>query len=150
MGSEMCIRDSNNSGSVPPRQNYSITDIQFVVDTDQDGIYNHLDIDADNDGITDNVEAQTTAGYIAPSGVGGTAAFIDMNLDGLDDNFDAGVIAGGAHTSVGLTPVDTDSDTESDYLDLDSDNDGTEDAAERGTPGSTTAQTGVLLSLIHI
>ena len=28
-----------------------------AIDSDQDGIYDHLDIDADNDGITDNVEA---------------------------------------------------------------------------------------------
>ncbi|MGI9406963.1 MAG: DUF4347 domain-containing protein, partial [Hyphomicrobiaceae bacterium] len=36
-------------------------------DTDNDGIFDHLDIDADNDGITDNVEAQSTDGYIAPN-----------------------------------------------------------------------------------
>ena len=58
-------------------------------DADSDGIADHLDIDSDNDGITDNIEAQTTAGFIAPSGVGGTAAFIDINQDGLDDNFDS-------------------------------------------------------------
>ena len=107
------------------------------VDTDNDGIFDHLDLDSDNDGITDNVEAQTTAGYIAPSGVGSTAAFIDSNQDGLDDNYDAGLIAGGALTSVGLTPVDTDStlsgtDSVADYLDTDSDNDGTDDADEAG------------------
>ena len=28
---------------------------------------NHLDIDSDNDGIPDNVEAQTTSGYITPN-----------------------------------------------------------------------------------
>ena len=102
-------------------------------DSDLDGIADRLDIDSDNDGITDNVEAQTTQNYIAPSGIGGTAAFSDTNLDGLDDNFDAGLIAGGSPTGIGLTLVDTDSDSEVDYLDLDSDNDGTED-----------------LSLIHI
>ena len=107
-------------------------------DTDADGRTDDLDIDSDNDGITDNVEAQTTADYVAPSGIGGTVAFVDTNSDGLDDNFDAGVIAGGVHTGIGLTPVDTDNDSEADYLDLDSENDGTEDAAERGTAGSTT------------
>ena len=49
------------------------------LDSDGDGIFDHLDIDSDNDGITDNVEAQTTADYIAPSGIGGTAAFVDTN-----------------------------------------------------------------------
>ena len=111
-------------------------------DSDLDGIADHLDIDSDNDGITDNVEAQTTADYIAPSGIGGTAAFVDTNKDGLDDNFDAGVIAGGAHTGAGLTPVDTDSDAVADFLDTDSDNDGTSDADEAGH--------GVSLALIDI
>ena len=119
--------------------NYSIENISLTtgalaydgtLDTDQDGINDSHDIDSDNDGITDNVEAQTTADYIAPSGIGGTAAFIDSNQDGLDDNYDAGLIAGGALTGVGLTPVDTDStlsgtDSVADYLDTDSDNDGT-------------------------
>ena len=128
--------------------------ISFAVgnlDSDNDGIADRLDIDADNDGITDNVEAQSTAGYIAPSGIGGTVDFVDENNDGLDDNYDNTTVAGMASgaTGVGLTPVDTDSglssaDGVADYLDLDSDNDGIEDAAERGTPGPDTAQTGVV------
>ena len=51
------------------------------LNSDGDGIANYLDLDSDNDGITDNVEAQTTAGYIAPSGV-------DANGDGVDDAYD--------------------------------------------------------------
>ncbi|RPD91180.1 hypothetical protein EGM88_15110, partial [Aureibaculum marinum] len=39
------------------------------IDTDNDGIPNHLDLDSDGDGIPDNVEAQTTLGYTAPSGI---------------------------------------------------------------------------------
>lgn len=39
-------------------------------DTDGDGLINCFDLDSDNDGIPDNVEAQTTTGYIAPSGIG--------------------------------------------------------------------------------
>jgi len=58
------------------------------IDSDSDGIFDHLDVDSDNDGITDNIEAQSTANYIAPSGVGGTSAFIDANSDGLDDRYD--------------------------------------------------------------
>ena len=121
--------------------NYSIENLSLTsgtlaysgaLDTDEDGINDSVDIDSDNDGITDNIEAQTTADYIAPSGIAGTAALIDSNRDGLDDNFDAGVIAGGAHTGVGFTPVDTDSDGVTDYLDTDSDNDGNSDADESG------------------
>ncbi|OOG80146.1 hypothetical protein B0E41_21425, partial [Hydrogenophaga sp. A37] len=83
------------------------------------------DIDADDDGITDNVEAQTTAGYIAPSGT-------DSDGNGLDDIYESSPGAG-----EGLTPVDTDGDTAEDYLDSDSDADGTADVAERGDGGPT-------------
>ena len=119
-------------------------------DSDNDGIADHLDIDSDNDGITDNVEAQSTAGYIAPSGIGGTSAFIDSNNDGLDDSFDLGVIAGSAATGIGLGLVDTDGDGVTDTIDLDSDNDGSEDASERGAAGPITAQTGVTVSYTHL
>jgi len=73
------------SGYTVFSNNFSeLFEINPLVDFDGDGIINSLDIDSDNDGITDNVEAQTTAGYIAPSGVGGTPAFLDANGDGLD------------------------------------------------------------------
>ncbi|MEL7274455.1 MAG: DUF4347 domain-containing protein, partial [Pseudomonadota bacterium] len=117
----------------------------FSKDTDGDGLSDHLDIDSDDDGITDNIEAQTTAGYVAPSGVGGTAAFIDADGDGLDDNYDQDTNAGTttSTTSVGLTPVNTDgntppagvtitADTTPDYLDTDSDGDGVDDVDENG------------------
>jgi len=83
-------------------------------DTDNDGIANYLDLDSDNDGIADNIEAQTTADYIAPSGVGGTPGFIDVNQDGLDDNYDtrtsitATTPAATATDGEGLTPVNSD------------------------------------------
>ena len=119
-------------------------------DFDGDGIFNHLDIDSDNDGITDNVEAQATADYIAPSGTGpneGSGGVIDLNDDGLDDNFDSRMVnestAAATAADVAFTPTDTDSDGDADYIDTDSDDDGVEDAAERGTPGSITARTNV-------
>ncbi|MGC1516756.1 MAG: Ig-like domain-containing protein, partial [Maribacter sp.] len=88
------------------------------IDTDGDGIPDFHDIDSDNDGILDNIEAQTVAGYIAPSGV-------DGNRDGLDN----------AYGGDGLTPINSDSDTNPDYRDIDSDNDGIPDNIE----GQTTA-----------
>ncbi|MCK0130550.1 FG-GAP-like repeat-containing protein, partial [Flavobacteriaceae bacterium F08102] len=43
---------------------------------DGDGIPNHRDLDSDGDGIPDNIEAQTTLGYTAPSGaVDGNGVF---------------------------------------------------------------------------
>ncbi len=109
-------------------------------DTDGDGIFDRLDIDADDDGITDNVEAQTTAGYIAPSGTG--AGITDADGDGLDDNYDAATANTDPTTSAGLTPIDTDStlgdaDSVPDYLDADSDNDGTLDINEAGHASTT-------------
>ncbi len=85
-------------------------------DTDSDGIADYLDIDSDDDGIPDNVEAQATATYTAPSG-------IDANSNGLDDVYENG---GG----LGILPVDTDGDGFPDYVDTDSDNDNVPDNIE--------------------
>ena len=60
----------------------------------------------DDDGLPDNVEAQTTDGYIAPSGV-------DSDNDGLDDAYEG-------DGDAGITPEDTDGDSTPDYLDDDS------------------------------
>ncbi len=114
---------------------YTILSYQDI-DTDGDGIVNRLDIDSDNDGITDNVEAQATASYINRSGS-------DLDGDGLDDNYDANDANTSVSASIGLLPVDTDSDGTKDYLDSDSDNDGISDIIERGdgAPTSVTSTT---------
>ena len=72
-----------------------------------------------------------------------------MNGDGLDDNYDRGPLGPGS--GIGLGTVNTDlglpfaeRDALPDYRDTDSDNDGLEDAAERGTAGPLEAQHGVL------
>lgn len=108
------------------RYQFDVTATKEVTrDTDGDGLPDHLDIDSDNDGITDNVEAQTTAGYTPPSG--------GVNASGLD------ATAYGA----GLTPIDSDSDGIADVLDVDSDNDGIGDIGERrdGAPSTLTSLT---------
>ncbi|WP_318309495.1 PA14 domain-containing protein [Flagellimonas crocea] len=84
-----------------------------TVDTDGDGIPNYQDLDSDGDGIPDNVEAQTSLAYTAPSGT-------DSNNNGLDD----------AYEGSGLSAVDTDGDGTADFMDTDSDNDGTSDTVE--------------------
>lgn len=84
-----------------------------TVDTDGDGIPNYQDLDSDGDGIPDNVEAQTSSGYTAPTGN-------DSDNDGLDN----------AYETSGISYVDTDGDGTPDFLDTDSDNDGTNDTTE--------------------
>ena len=94
-------------------------------DIDGDGIINSLDLDSDNDGIADNIEAQSTAGYIAPSGT-------DADNDGLDDAYDANTSDQSAAASIGLIAVNTDGDGLADYKDTNSDNDDKLDSVESG------------------
>ena len=93
-----------------------------VDDNDQDGFPNPYDIDDDNDGITDNVEAQPTCVEVQPFG-------IDTDKDGLDDAYDIdnNACRFKAH---GITPYDKDGDGTPDMYDLDTDNDGAPDFNE--------------------
>ncbi|MBA93152.1 MAG: hypothetical protein CMJ43_20955, partial [Phyllobacteriaceae bacterium] len=118
--------------SDPVLPNATTTTVNVVnYDLDGDGVPEHRDLDTDNDGITNNVEAQSTAGYIAPSGV-------DIDGDGLDDAYDADTTSADPALSMGLTPVDTDGDGIVDMYDTDSDGDGVLDIAERGDGQATT------------
>lgn len=135
-------RDNSDDGDAGDSSTTNYTDtnmdgIPDVYDTDNDGVPNHLDIDADNDGIPDNVEAQTTLGYVAP-----TAA--DTDGDGLADVYDpdcTGANCSGV-TGVDLTTAnDDDGDTTPDYLDTDSDGDGTPDIQENGDSDNTVSGT---------
>ena len=87
--------------------------VEGIGDSDADGIPDNRDLDSDNDGIPDNIEAQTTSGYIAPNNV--------YSATGIDTAY-----------GTGLTPVDTDGDGTKDYLDANSDNEGTNDTSEAG------------------
>jgi hypothetical protein len=90
-----------------------------IPNTDGVGRTNPFDIDADEDGIPDNVEGLTTIGYLLPSGT-------DTDLDGIDNSYDNFNGFGGD----GIHPVDTDSDSQPDYLDADTDGDGLIDRVE--------------------
>jgi len=101
--------DANNDGRFDGPINAnggSDTVIYSIVNTDGDTQQNFLDIDSDNDGIVDNIEAQSTAGYIAPSGV-------DGDFNGVDDSYDTNGTA--------ISPVNTNSSPEPDYIDSNSD-----------------------------
>ncbi len=88
-------------------------------DTDADPNPDYLDIDSDNDGITDNIEGPSTLGYFLPSGV-------DTDKDGLDDAYDNTASFGGH----GIFVLDKDGDGIPDYRDLDTDGDGYPDIKE--------------------
>lgn len=90
-----------------------------LTDTDGRGNPNYLDIDSDDDGIPDNVEAMATNSYKLP-------AFADSDNDGLDDRYDTRNGFGGAGTFV----YDKDGDGIPDYIDLDTDSDGIPDIIE--------------------
>jgi len=87
-----------------------------IPNTDSNPMRDFLDIDSDNDGITDNVEGQLTGTFSSPSGA-------DTDGDGWDDAYDPD--NGGS-----FTLSDHDGDLTPDYLDQDSDDDGEPDFAE--------------------
>ncbi len=138
-GSGVGITDADNDGipdSVDPNQGGTPV---TPTNTDGSGSPDYADIDSDNDGIPDVIEAQTTTGYVPPSGN-------DTDGDGIDNAYETvGTIntLGGA----GTTPANTDTDTTPDYRDLDADNDGDSDLVEGNdfnndgipdvTPGTT-------------
>ncbi|MCC7526559.1 MAG: T9SS type A sorting domain-containing protein [Chitinophagaceae bacterium] len=90
---------------------------------DADSYPDCRDIDSDDDGLTDNVEGQTTAGYQLPSGS-------DTDADGIDDVYDNndGLFAGNANN--GISPNNHDGADTPDYIDTDSDNDTANDLKE--------------------
>ena len=92
-------------------------------DTDGDGTPDYLDLDSDNDGISD-LEESGSGGVDADrdgrlDAMGATAG--DANRDGLLDTLDGSSL---------VSPRQTDGDGTPDYLDLDSDGDSIPDAVE--------------------
>ena len=92
--------------------------IPAAYDADGDGVPNHLDLDSDNDGIPDIIEA----GGKDTDNDGRVDSFTDANKDGLDDTL----------ASTPLAVPDTDNDKTADLLDLDSDGDKALDLIEAG------------------
>jgi len=109
------VYENTGSGTLTGLQDIALSNITFCtpLDTDGDAVFNFRDLDADNDGIPDNIEAQTTLDYIAPTN--------KYNSTGIDLAY-----------GIGLTPLNTDGDAQQDYLDLDADNDAIFDILESG------------------
>ncbi|MEQ1739511.1 MAG: DUF4347 domain-containing protein, partial [Methyloglobulus sp.] len=150
----------NESNSILPNGTVAFDDFllnfNVVKDTDKDGVQDSLDLDSDNDGISDLYESTGGIGdATADSNNDGTVSLAesliafpggadgDIDNDGLMDVFDTTPNTGAAG-SVGNNPINTDSGTPTgdatpDYLDLDSDGDGIADTVEaRPTAGYVT------------
>ncbi|MVF13200.1 hypothetical protein FT643_13750 [Ketobacter sp. MCCC 1A13808] len=103
-----------------------IVDSSISIDIDGDGVPNHLDIDSDNDGISDTSEAI----LVVLSG-------LDSDLDGIDDSLDVDLQGGADEDGDGISDAlvsfaDIDSDGLPAFLDNDSDGDGFTDDQEQG------------------
>ena len=108
-------------------------------DFDEDGVHNDVDLDSDNDGIPDIIEAQTTIDYIKPSG-------IDVDNDGLDDAYDQDIDPDTTtrETSIGIVAQNTDGSSDgADYVDLNSDDDEIFDIDEAGHDPTEVIENGV-------
>ena len=95
-------------------------------DTDGDSRPDYLDVDSDNDGISDLIEA----GGQDSDFNGRIDHFVDQNGDGMEDSLNT------ASGGTALPLPDTDHDGVRDYRDLDSDGDGMNDVREAGLSDS--------------
>jgi hypothetical protein len=112
--------------------------ISCANDTDNDGKYNHLDLDTDGDGCSDAFEAGTTTVKTVDFAHPTTAVGANGLVNTLETVTDNGIY-NGTYTydyAVDITVnkcTDTDNDGVVDILDLDDDNDGILDANEKAT-----------------
>ncbi|MBP7184732.1 MAG: gliding motility-associated C-terminal domain-containing protein, partial [Saprospiraceae bacterium] len=99
-----------------------------IYDTDGDNVPDHLDLDSDNDGITDLVESGNLQVDLNGDGIidGNPSAFGENGLFNLIENND------GQDAVSTYTIIDFDNDGIPDHDDLDADNDGIFDVNEAG------------------
>jgi len=112
--------------------------IAAIYDTDGDNVPDHLDLDSDNDGISDLVEAGHNQADVDGNGVidGDNAAF---GANGLFVNLETN---DGQDAVANYVPWDVDGDGIPDHDDLDSDNDGIADVVEAGYASADSDQDG--------
>ena len=123
------IIEGGKGGSSTGNSTTQLFELEYciLIDTDGDGVYNHIDLDSDNDGIFDLVEAD----HSGP----------DLNNDGVIDGAPVTFGSNGLFNSIETSPdsgtlnyviSDSDSDGNIDSIELDSDNDGCNDVIEAG------------------
>ncbi len=124
--------DTDNDGIPNSWPNGGATDNDF----DNDSLVNSIDLDSDNDGIVDAIEAGLAD--VDGDGFVGTGLVVDANNNGWSD------LGDGILTSVAI--LNNDADANSNYIDLDSDNDAIQDIVEAG--GVDTDGNGVIDSVV--
>ena len=97
-----------------------ITISQTLCDTDTDGVADLFDLDSDNDGIPDVVEAGLGIPSQGKATLTSVASWIDTNGNGMHDLAESNIT------------LDSDGDGVPNYIDLDSDNDTIFDVDESG------------------
>merc|ERR1712227_253454 len=123
---ETNLQDNNGDGMVDNfidslnrnGWNDSIENSNMIIDTDGDLVPDYLDLDSDNDGMTDLFES----GQLDTARTGIVSPFFDSTDNGWNDN---------SEQSLSSLP-DTDGDSIPDLRDLDSDNDSIPDVEEAG------------------
>ncbi|MFK7982029.1 MAG: gliding motility-associated C-terminal domain-containing protein, partial [Saprospiraceae bacterium] len=127
-----------NSGCTDANADGICDQIIGAYDTDGDNVPDHYDLDSDNDGISDLVEAGHNQADVDGNGViDGDPAVFGANgfFSGLETNDSPTAVAN-------YVPWDFDGDGIPDHDDLDSDNDGILDVVEAGYASSDTNQDG--------
>ncbi|SNC76567.1 Por secretion system C-terminal sorting domain-containing protein [Hymenobacter gelipurpurascens] len=114
------VENRTNNNTEVSTIRYTLTDSDgdtFTANNQTASNYNFLDLDSDNDGITDEIEALASATYATRKAQ--TNFNTDTDKDGIRDAYDGNVNGGNSIT----TRVDTDLDGVADMFDLDSDGD---------------------------
>lgn len=123
--SSLIFTHINLSETTSNNSTFAIKATCIPKDSDGDGVFDQYDLDSDNDGILDNIEL-SSQNFISRSN-------IDLNLNGLDDVYDANFVAS-----------NSDLDSIPDYLDLDSDNDSVFDLIESGCNATDANHDGII------
>jgi gliding motility-associated-like protein len=108
----------------------------LICDTDNDGIYNHQDLDSDGDSCPDAKEAGSASSTTSVSGVVASPYGANGFADGLETSPGSGLFIGNYSYNYAISNsinacVDADSDGIGDLIDIDDDNDGITDITEQ-------------------
>jgi hypothetical protein len=115
-----------------------------AVDSDNDGIPNHRDLDSDGDGCSDANEASATTSktanfqFTGSVGTNGLADNLETAIDNGTINYKS-TYSSYATSNTVSTCIDTDNDGIGDVIDIDDDNDGIPDHMECYPKGSAVA-----------